>query len=117
MPVESLSHADLASEILGLLGHDPRDASAPEVTAETFRRCTRDQLLELAGGLGLTGVSKLSKDLLAGRVQMAFASLPRAAARPVNGTTAAAAGEATETTETEISFHKFDLGQVADERP
>src|SRR5215813_10557781 len=72
MPTESTSNTDVASQILGILGQESGGAGPGAVTADLLRRCTRDQLLEMARRLGLTGVSKLSKDLLAGRILVAF---------------------------------------------
>ena len=67
MSPETTSNASLASQILVLLGHDP-DHTPPEL-GEAFKRCTREQLLDVARRLGLTGVSKLAKDALVMRVQ------------------------------------------------
>jgi hypothetical protein len=62
---------------LVLLGHDPQSAQRPHgVTLDALRRCTREQLLDCARRLGLTGVAKLNKDGLAGRVQLALEQLP-----------------------------------------
>src|SRR5690242_841687 len=119
MSPEMTSHSSLASQILVLLGHDP-DHTPPELTAEAFRRCTRDQLLDFARRLGLTGVSKLSKEVLLGRVQAAFDSL----ARPGNGSAGAPPSQNGSESEPEppgtgttVSFHKFDLGPTAEEKP
>ena len=70
MPEETTSSfAEVASEILVLLGHDPRAASPPgALSLDALRKCTRDQLAEYARRLGLTGVAKLNKETLAGRV-------------------------------------------------
>src|SRR3954462_2330626 len=85
MPAETLPSADLASEILLIIGHDPA-RSAPGQLTQAFHRCTRDQLLEMARRLGLTGVTKLQKEVLAGRVQLAFEKLPRGQADEAPGT-------------------------------
>src|SRR5436190_5241627 len=78
MGAETTANANLASQILVLLGQNPaelpRDAPAA-LPAEALRRCTREQLLDAARRLGLTGVSKLPKEALAGRVQFAFEGL------------------------------------------
>ncbi len=66
------SLAEVASEILVLLGHDPRAAGAGTVSIEALRQCTREQLIDYARRLGLSGVAKLNKDLLAGRIQSAL---------------------------------------------
>ena len=70
MPEEPTSNfAEVASEILVLLGHDPRAASPPgTLSLDALRKCTREQLAEYARRLGLTGVAKLNKETLAGRV-------------------------------------------------
>jgi hypothetical protein len=112
MPAETTAGQDLASQILLLLGHDPKHAP-PEVSAEAFRRCTRDQLLDLARRLGLTGVSKLAKDVLASRVQLAFEELARSGGPPGNGEPGTGAAD----DDTALTFHKFDLGPGAEERP
>src|SRR5215471_8602881 len=115
MPIETTSNAGLASQILGLLGQDA-------VTAEVFRRCTRDQLLEIARRLGITGVSKLSKDALAGRVLAAYEDLLRHE-ESAAGTPASAEGEVETGLEVGTGtgagapFHKFDLGPGAEEKP
>jgi len=78
MPEETTSSlAEVASEILLLLGQDPRAAGTPgSVSIEALRKCTREQLIEYARRLGLTGVAKLNKDLLAGRIQSALDRSP-----------------------------------------
>src|SRR5215471_18197218 len=106
MPTETASSADLASQILGLLGQDPAHGTAGEVTAEVLRRCTRDQLLEMARRLGLTGVSKLSKDALSARVLTAFEE----AVSAENDTVASGGGDVD--VGKGAAFHKFDLGPV-----
>src|SRR5215471_17838672 len=73
MPEETTSSlAEVASEILLLLGHDPRAAGAGVVSIEVLRKCTREQLIEYARRLGLSGVAKLNKDMLAARIQSAL---------------------------------------------
>ncbi|HET6280968.1 MAG TPA: DUF4912 domain-containing protein [Polyangia bacterium] len=89
MPEETTSADDLAAQILLVLGSDldsPRDGAG---SAEAFRRCSRDQLLECARRLGLTKVMRLTKEALARRIQQAFDKLPRSAA-PANGARATA---------------------------
>src|SRR5581483_1575980 len=78
MPEETTSSlAEVASEILHLLGHDPRASAAGGVSIEALRKCTREQLVEYARRLGLTGVAKLNKDSLAGRLQSALERSPQ----------------------------------------
>ena len=73
MPEEITSSlVDVAHEILLLLGVDPRATSAGPVSLEALRKCTREQLIEYARRLGLSGVAKLNKELLAGRIQSAL---------------------------------------------
>jgi hypothetical protein len=72
--------AELATQILNLVGHDPKAPPPPGGSAELFRRATRKQLLDCAQRLGLTGVSKANKDDLAERVQSAFQGLRAPAA-------------------------------------
>jgi hypothetical protein len=98
---ESFPAADnLVSEILALIGRDGSEpASAP---GDLFAQATKKQLLDCAARLGLKGVSKLSREDLAGRIEVAFAGLaglpavatgehpviePSGAPSPVNGGT------------------------------
>ncbi|MES1165511.1 MAG: hypothetical protein ABUR63_07135, partial [Verrucomicrobiota bacterium] len=75
------SEVELASQILVIVGQKP-DARLPSFTAdELFQQATRKQLLDCAQTLGLTGVSKLVKEELAGRVKVAFDGLRAAIAR------------------------------------
>jgi hypothetical protein len=117
MPTETTSSGDLASQILGLLGQESGGVAPGAVTADLLRRCTRDQLLEMARRLGLTGVSKLSKELLSGRILAAFEEAvgPEAEEEAVTDVHLEAptdpdVGKA-------AAFHKFDLGPGAEERP
>jgi hypothetical protein len=97
MTTETAAATELASEILALLGASPEQ----HLSATTFQSCTRDQLLDCARRLGLTGVSKLTKEVLAGRVQVAFERLPREAPPPAR--------------DADASFpRKFDLGPSTD---
>jgi hypothetical protein len=119
MPEEIMSSAsEVASEILLSLGHDPRSSSAPPAGAslEALRRCTREQLIEYARRLGLTGVGKLNKDLLATRVQRALGNDPA----PVDGTApgGAPAGPDAAPAPVPAPFPgKFDLGPDSQEKP
>src|SRR5215471_10559581 len=112
MPIETTSNADLASQILSLVGQDSGPAPGA-VTVEVFRRCTRDQLLEMARRLGLTGVSKLSKEALAARVLAAYEDLSRPVAGA--GIPRAPTPDVDVAADEEAAFHKFDLGPSAEE--
>jgi hypothetical protein len=96
----------IASQILGLIGQqDPMGRGDDEEVGKALRACARDQLLAFSRQLGLSGVTKLAKDVLAGRIAAALLAA-RAAAMP-------AERETTQTTETgnaEASAAKFDLG-------
>ena len=122
MPEETTSSlAEVASEILLMLGHDPRAAGAGIVSIDALRKCTREQLIEYARRLGLSGVAKLNKDMLAGRIQSALD--PRIA----NSRTAEASdGDPTGddappegSTESGLAPfpEKFDLGPDSQEEP
>jgi hypothetical protein len=115
MPESSTAADDLASQILALAGHEGSGA-APS-PGDLFARATKKQLLDCAAALGLKGVSKLSREDLAGRIEVAFAGL-RAA--PVAG--AIALGEDPGSTAPPLngggSFpHKFDLGPGSEVQP
>jgi hypothetical protein len=113
---------ELASQILSLVGHDPKVPPPSGGSAELFRRATRKQLLDCAQRMGLTGVSKLSKDELGGRVESAFQDLrpatavaapPKQAKAAAPATNGAGAGAGTI-----APFpSKFDLGPDAEVEP
>ncbi len=117
MPPEMTSEIDLASQILVIVGQKA-DARLPSFTSEElFDQATRKQLLDCAQTLGLSGVSKLVKEDLAGRVKVAFDGLRAAIARSAsgNGTTP---GSAPATENGMASFPpKFDLGPAVDAAP
>src|SRR5215831_8292816 len=114
MPPEMTSDSALASQILVIVGQKA-DARLPSFTSdELFNQATRKQLIDCATTLGLTGVSKLIKEDLAGKVKVAFEGLRAAIARTehaaANGNGAAEA--------TLASFpEKFDLGPKVDAAP
>jgi hypothetical protein len=116
MPEPSLAADELASQILALIGHEAGEsASSP---GDLFARATKKQLLDCAAALGLKGVSKLSREDLAGRIEIAYAGLRGAAG--ANG--AHALGDAPEVaaspTNGGVSFpQKFDLGPSPDVEP
>jgi hypothetical protein len=114
MPPELTSETDLASQILVIVGQKA-DARLPSFTSEElFDQASRKQLLDCAQTLGLTGVSKLVKEDLAGRVKMAFDGLRAAIAR-----SASAGNGSTPAAENGISSFppKFDLGPSVDAAP
>jgi hypothetical protein len=81
MPPELTSDSALASQILVIVGQKA-DARLPSFTSdELFKQATRKQLIDCAQTLGLTGVAKLVKEDLAGRVKSAFEGLRAAIAR------------------------------------
>jgi hypothetical protein len=73
MPESSPASEDLVSEILALIGRDSSE-STPSA-GDLFARATKKQLLDCAARLGLKGVSKLSREDLAGRIEVAIAGL------------------------------------------
>jgi hypothetical protein len=115
MPPEMTSETALASQILVIVGQKP-DARLPSFTSEElFNQVSRKQLLDCAQTLGLTGVSKLMKEDLIGRVRVAFdglrAAIARSESKGTNGTNHAADA-------TMASFPpKFDLGPNVDAAP
>ncbi len=123
MPEEITSSlAEIASEILVLLGRDPRAANPPSaVSLEALRKCTREQLADYARRLGLTGVAKLNKDALASRVQLALDQSPHGHAN--NGDANGGAPPAERSPERAgddvvAPFpEKFDLGPDSQEEP
>src|SRR5262245_11391657 len=73
MPESSPAADSLVSEILALVGRDGSEtASSP---GDIFANASKKQLLDCAARLGLKGVSKLSREDLAGRIEVAFAGL------------------------------------------
>jgi hypothetical protein len=123
MPEETTSSlAEVASEILLLLGHDPRAAGAGVVSIETLRKCTREQLIEYARRLGLSGVAKLNKDMLAGRIQSALDPSHREPSNGGGGDDGDPTGDdAPPEGSTESGLapfpEKFDLGPDSQEEP
>jgi hypothetical protein len=109
------SDSALASQILVIVGQKA-DARLPSFTSdELFDQATRKQLIDCAQTLGLSGVSKLVKEDLAGKVKVAFEGLRAAIARSelaaVNGN-----GLTAEATMTSFPA-KFDLGPNVDAAP
>jgi hypothetical protein len=130
MPEETTSSlVAVASEILLLLGLDPRATSAGDVSLEALRKCTREQLIEYARRLGLSGVAKLNKELLAGRIQSALDRSPSGRSQP-DGSQPGSNGandrdptgdDAPPESSTESGLapfpEKFDLGPGSQEEP
>jgi hypothetical protein len=84
-------------ELLGL--------GTQDLSLETLERLTRRQLLEWADRLGLTGVQRLTKGALAGRLESALRHLGVASAPP-------------EPSEPAGDSHKFEVGRRrGDDRP
>ena len=123
MPESSPTTDDLVSEILALIGYEgTARTSAP---GDLIARASKKQLLDCAARLGLKGVSKLSREDLAGRIQVAFAGLQAvpvqgAGAGSVNdvGSVTDAGGTAPQTRNGGGSFpQKFDLGPGQEPEP
>src|SRR5690349_7335289 len=112
---ESFPAADnLVSEILALVGRDGSEsASAP---GDLFASASKKQLLDCAARLGLKGVSKLSREDLADRIEVAFAGL---AGLPPSGPGAHDVLEPSgQATNGGAAFRqKFDLGPSPDIEP
>jgi hypothetical protein len=105
---------------LALLGHDPARALASAVVLDALRSRTRDQLLDFSRRLGLTGVAKLTKDVLAGRIQLTLERMLQTSAATTsrNGGAAADDDEDTRDGADGAAFPpKFDLGPDAEEKP
>jgi hypothetical protein len=116
MPEPSPAADELASQILALIGHEAGEG-APSA-GDLFARATKKQLLDCAAALGLKGVSKLSREDLAGRIEVAFTGLRGAAgangAHALGDTPTPAASAANGG----VSFpQKFDLGPSPDVEP
>jgi hypothetical protein len=119
MPPELTSETVLASQILTIVGQKP-DARLPSFTSEElFSQASRKQLLDCAQTLGLTGVSKLVKEDLAGRVKVAFDGLRAAIARSASSESNGNGNGSGTTAETAIASFplKFDLGPDVDPAP
>jgi hypothetical protein len=122
MPEETtISLSQVASEILLMLGHDPRAAGAGIVSIDALRKCTREQLIEYARRLGLSGVAKLNKDMLAGRIQSALDPSHRQPSNGGGGDGDRTRDDAPPEGSTESGLapfpEKFDLGPDSQEEP
>src|SRR6185369_6141530 len=114
--------AAIAAEISAAIAIDSGPDGRVRPSLDALRRLTRDQLLDYARRLGLPGgLAKLTKEILAGRIQLALETVlatPAGAQGAASGAdvsaSAAAAGDAGDTG----TFPpKFDLGPDAGERP
>jgi hypothetical protein len=112
MPESSPAANDLVSEILALIGRDAGENTP--AAGDLFARATKKQLLDCAARLGLTGVSKLSRDDLAGRIEVAVAGLSTSGTQATPGVgpdVVTAEGVATPPLNGGGSFpQKYDLG-------
>src|SRR4051812_6915420 len=108
------------AEIAALLGVPDADALA-DVRTEVLRQRTHRQLLEVSKRLGLSGVSRLTKDALAAKLgktlpEVARAQSPRQGKEPVsNGKAPARADSEAPQPQadepTAVLSHKFESGQ------
>src|SRR5262245_21069795 len=73
MPESSPAADYLVSDILALIGREGSEGAS--LPGDLFATATKKQLLDCAARLGLKGVSKLSREDLAGRIEVAFAGL------------------------------------------
>jgi hypothetical protein len=109
----STPNIEVATQILASLGQgggaDPARGDG-EALSRSLRACSRDQLLGFARQLGISGVTKLAKDPLAGRVAAALDALRT----PVAGSEAA---EVSEGATGALLPAKFDLGHEVTDTP
>jgi hypothetical protein len=109
MPPETQPESRLTSEVLALVGLNPGTILTSDKAEAAFSRATKKQLLDCAQRLGMTGISKLSKEQLAARIQSALAGLELPSAAPVD----AAEPVTTPDVSRAGSFApKFDLGRT-----
>jgi hypothetical protein len=109
----STTNIDVATQILTALGQVGAAGAVPgdgDALSRSLRACSRDQLLGFARQLGISGVTKLAKDPLAGRVAAALDALRT----PVAG---AEAAEVSETATGPLLPAKFDLGHEVTDKP
>ena len=81
----TLGPADMLSRVRELLGLSRADSEFAVPSLEALLRRTRDQLLECARRLGLTGLHRLSKDALATRFLQALQEMVASAAPEAHG--------------------------------
>src|SRR5580765_9111043 len=115
MPESFPAAENLVSEILALIGRE--DAERATSPVDLFARATKKQLLDCAAALGLKGVSKLSREDLADRIQVAYAGLSAPA-----GNAPVSLGHGPENQAPPLNggggfAHKFDLGPSPEAGP
>jgi hypothetical protein len=73
VPTTITPSVEITKQILGLIGlRDPFARASREDVGRALRECSRDELLGFSKQLGLTGVTKLAKEALAGRIAAAL---------------------------------------------
>lgn len=115
MPESSPAAGELLSEILALIGRD--ESETLPSPGELFAHATKKQLLDCAARLGIKGVSKLSREDLAGRIEVAFTGLSGTPVAPGDHDVIEPAGSAAPLNGGGAFAHKFDLGPTADAEP
>jgi hypothetical protein len=119
VPPTTDSTVEIAKQILGLIGQqDPLAPRDVDDVGRSLRTCSRDQLLGFSRQLGLTGVTKLAKDALAGRIAAALDAARAQSGQHEDGEAAEAAKDLGENPTGSLPA-KFDLGPSvgADEKP
>ena len=111
MPPETQPESRLTSEVLALVGLNPGTVLTSDKAEAAFSRATKKQLLDCAQRLGMTGISKLSKEQLAARIQSALAGLELPSSAPVD---AAEPVVTTEVSRAGTFPSKFDLGRTVE---
>jgi len=112
MPESSPAAGDLVSEILALIGRD--DSETLPSANELFAQATKKQLLDCAARLGIKGVSKLSREDLAGRIEVAFMGLAGTTIAPGDHDVIEPSGVTPPLNGGGSFAHKFDLGPSAE---
>ena len=73
MPTPTTPTVEITKQILGLIGlRDPLVRGTADEVGRALRSYSRDELLGFSKQLGLTGVTKLAKDALAGKIAEAL---------------------------------------------
>jgi hypothetical protein len=114
MPAETQPESRLTTEVLALVGLNPGTVLTSDKAEAAFSRATKKQLLDCAQRLGMTGISKLSKEQLATRIQSALAGLELPSSAPADAVEPVAPPEVSRAG----SFPaKFDLGPKTETEP